>query len=42
LCGDEFLEVSDGVVRIALHSNLLAETIVAGDFQHVSKGRREN
>jgi hypothetical protein len=34
LCSNELLQVTDCVVLIALHSNLLAEPIIADDLYH--------
>lgn len=38
LCRNKLLEVSDCVIRVALHTNLLAQAIVASDFQHFVLG----
>jgi hypothetical protein len=40
LCGDELLEIANGVVCIALYPHLLAQSIVACDFQHFSICKR--
>jgi len=39
LRGEELLEVADGVIRVALDSDLLSEPVVADDLDHTAATR---